>query len=253
MGETIAEAVSCACGKTWRKLRTNCLHVVSAMVVLLQVFTSTWKTTRLTSLFRGICLSQWRRSSIVMPETLMFWLLPPENIRFGLTLETTESPIRTLEMPGPTLHSANCWRGVYKLFPLSCSRQGESARSFPDGILVLFGKCMDSSAATWISVQTTMSLSSDSSLSSSCPWSTANLLDVGTAMKSVVLVGSLGASPGFDELSNEMAGGVGVLVWRLCTVFTFCSSVFSKLLSFFKRSRSSKKGISCWDAHLRKS
>ena len=51
-------------------------------------------------------------------------------------------------------------------------------------------------------------------------------------------------SPGFDELSNEMAGGVGVLVWRLCTnnVFTFCSSVFSKLLSFFKRSRSSKKG-----------
>ena len=27
-------------------------------------------------------------------------LLPPEN--------TTESPIRTLEMPGPTLHSAHC-------------------------------------------------------------------------------------------------------------------------------------------------
>ena len=41
-------------------------------------------------------------------------------------------------------------------------------------------------------------------------------------MKSIVLVGSLGASLGFDGLSNEMAGGVGVLVWRLCTnVFTF--------------------------------
>ena len=77
--------------------------------------------------------------------------------------------------------------------------------------------------------------------------------DVGTAMKSIVLVGSLGASLGFDGLSNEMAGGVGVLVWRLWTnVFTFCSSVFSKLLSFFKRSRSSEKGISCCDVHLKK-
>ena len=72
-------------------------------------------------------------------------------------------------------------------------------------------------------------------------------------MKSIVLVGSLGASVGFDGLSNEMAGGVGVLVWRLCTnVFTFCSSVFIKLLSFFKRSRSSEMGISCCDAHLKK-
>ena len=72
-------------------------------------------------------------------------------------------------------------------------------------------------------------------------------------MKSIVLVGSLGASLGFDGLSNEMAGGVGVLVWRLCTnVFTFCSSVFSELLSFFKRSKSCKRGISCCDAHLKK-
>ena len=82
--------------------------MVSAMVVLLQVFTPTWKTTRLTSLLRGILCSQCGRSSIVMPETLMFWLLPAENFRFGLTLETTESPIRTLEMPGRILHSANC-------------------------------------------------------------------------------------------------------------------------------------------------
>ena len=35
-------------------------------------------------------------------------------------------------------------------------------------------------------------------------------------------------------------------------VFAFCSSVFSKLLSFFKRSRSSEKGISCCDVHLKK-
>ena len=65
MGGTIAEAVSCAYGKTWRKLWMSCLHVVSVMVVLLQVFMPTWKTTRLTSLLCGILCSQCRRSSIV--------------------------------------------------------------------------------------------------------------------------------------------------------------------------------------------
>ena len=172
-------------------------------------------------------------------------------------LDTGDHGVSNKDVGDAGADSALCQllTGGCKLFPLSCSRQEESARSFSDGILVLFGICMDSSAATWMSVQTTMSLSSDSSLSSSCSWSTANLLDVGTAMKSVVLVGSLGASLlALMSWATKWRAGLGCSSGDCVLIM---SSHFVALFSVSCCLSSSaqdllKKGVSWCDARLKK-
>ena len=105
--------------------------MVSAMVVLLQVFTPTWKTTRLTSLLRGMLCSQCRTSSIVMPENND--VLAVASREHQVRLDTGDHGVSNKDVGDAEADSALCQllTGGCKLSPLSCSRQGESARSLP--------------------------------------------------------------------------------------------------------------------------
>ena len=52
----------------------SCLYMLSVITANLHVLTPMWMTTYLTSLFLGMCASQWLMPSMARPETLRFWL-----------------------------------------------------------------------------------------------------------------------------------------------------------------------------------
>jgi len=161
-------------------------------------------------------------------------LLPAENIRSGLT---TESPIRMLEMPGPTWHSANCWWGGLQALPVELLTAGRVGAVLPRWNI----------GAVWYIhgfISCHMNVSADH--------------DVHIFRFFFVFILSLKYSKsvgrGHSDEVNRSCRFFGLMSWFWwaeqrngrwgweTNVFTFCSSAFSKLLSFFKHSNSCK----CW-------